>query len=214
MEKFFKPLALAMTLLLAFTITSCSVGDDDDDSSTNSLSKMQRSEQVANMAGTYSGRIYFSNDTTLSKDSIPCNWELTAADSTLKITNFPVSVFAMGITNANARKILLNGGVKELTGTILPYFNDYIQQGYYTFWFEPKDYQLSFNVDYEGASHAVKVDFTSQMYAYTNNGGPALFYCVGEYYNREIMAYILVKDVVVDGMTLTTGWSSYIYGKK
>ena len=215
MEKFFRPVIFALAIMLTGCFTSCSIDNDDDSSNTKKiLTSLERKEQVAAIAGNYQGKIYFTNDTTMQIDSINCNWQVTAPDSMLRMADFPVSVFAMGIRNVEARKVLLNGGVTEFRGTLFPYVNDYVEKGYYTFWMEPVDYVLNFNVDLEGTSHTVKVDFTNQMYAYASTGSTAIFYSVGEYYNHKLLSYILVKDVVVDGMPFDTGWTTYIYGEK
>ena len=42
----------------------------------------------------------------------------------------------------------------------------------------------------------------------------SIYYSVGEYLNREMVSYILIKDVVFDNQTFTTGWATFIYGKK
>ena len=211
MEKFFRPVIFALAIMLTGSFASCSIDNDDDESTNNkkALTDLQRKEQVAAMTGNYDGHIYFTNDSTMKTDSISCNWQITAIDSTLRMSNFPVSVFAMGVRNTDARKILLNGGVTELRATMFPYVNDYIDKGYYTYWLEPVKYVLDFTTDYQGTSHTVKVNFTNQIYTYS-----AIYYGIGEYFERKMQSYILVKDVAVDGVTYTTGLTTYIYGVK
>ena len=145
----------------------------------------------------------------MQTDSISCNWQITPTDSTLRMSNFPVSVLAMGVRSTDARKILLNGGVTEFRAMIIPYFNDIIDKGYYTCWLLPVDYMLNFTIDYQGTSHTVKVDFTDLMFSYNTP-----YYGILEYFDREMQSNILIKDVVVDGTTYTTERITKIYGVK
>ena len=204
---------LMACLAIIATFTSC-LDDKNDDSKPRTLTQAQIASQLFEMAGDYSGYLYFTNDTTMKRDSIPCAWHVSAPDSAIVIHNFPMSVLANGIRDTLAKNTLLNGESLSLRALLRPYFNDNHEKGYYTYWMLPMNDKLEFSVYRNNTKHDVKVDFTYQMQVNSLYNYASIYYSVGEYLNREMVSYILIKDVVFDNQTFTTGWATFIYGKK
>lgn len=203
---------LACLAILA-TITSC-LDDKNDDSKPRTLTQTQIASQLFEMSGDYSGYVFFTNDSTMKVDSIPCAWHVSAPDSAIIIHNFPMPLLANGIRDTLARNTLLNGESVSLRALLRPYFNDNYEKGYYTYWMLPINDKLEFSVYRNDIKHDVKVDFTYQMQVNNLYSLASIFYSVGEYMNREMVSYILIKDVVFDNQTFTTGWATFIHGKK
>ena len=212
MENLKKLMMLLACMGIVATFTSC-LDDDDDDKEANILTPGQKSAQIFEMAGTYNGFLYTTNDKTLKPDSIACTWYVSANDSVLTIPNFPVEAFANGINDSIAKKSLLEARGLTFKASMHPYYNNNHTKGYYTFWLLVNDDKMEFTVEDEEGSHNVKVGFAYQMYvnAYLGN---AIVYSIGEFMSNQMLSYILIKDVVIDNKTFTTYWPLYIYGKK
>lgn len=212
MENLKKMMMMLACMGIVATFTSC-LSDDDDDNDNNILTQAQKSAQIFEMAGTYDGFVYTTNGNTLKVDSVGCTWHISANDSAIVIPNFPVAIFANGINDSIAKNNLINGGTTTLRAVLHPYYNNNHSKGYYTFWQLVDEDKLEFTIDEEEKSHNVKVNFSYQMYVNSVLGN-AYIYSVGQYISNEFLSYILVKDVVFDGVTYSTAWPSYIYGKK
>ncbi len=204
---------MVMCMGIMAAISSC-LGDTDDTTNSRTLTPTQKSTQIYEMAGTYTGHAYFTNDTTMTVDSIACSWSITALDSAIIIPNFPVAILANGIKDNTARAALLNGGYATFNAVLHPYYNDSYANGLYTYWMLPKDNKMEFALYSNDTRHDVKVDLTYQMQATNGWSTSANFYAIGEYINRKMVAYILIKDVVFDNAIYTTGWAVNIYGSK
>ena len=206
---------MLMLVCIAFmgAITSC-LSDNDNEDNVYTLTPSQKAAQIFEMGGTFYGHLFFTNDSTLKLDSIPCVWNLSAKDSVLSIPNFPVELFANGIYDNNIKQSLLNGGTVPFNAVVHPYYNNNHTKGYYTFWTLVDDDKMQFTLNNDGTSHDVTVNFAYQMTVYHNWANGATFSSIGEYMDNEFLAYILVKDVIFDGKTCKTTWPSYIYGKK
>lgn len=205
-------------LLCAVIITSMSacLGNDDDNNSyqVKPLTPNEKAAQMIDMSGDYAGYLHFTNDTTSYNDSISIAWRISPFDSILTIHNFPVKVFANGITEPKTRSLLLSGEEFELRAMLHPYANNFKTEGYYTFSMLPIDLTASFNILEDETLHSCKVTFTSQMIAYSSYGMESVYYSTGEYYQKQFAAYLLVKDVTVDNSSFTTGRTFLLYGKK
>lgn len=212
MENLKKMMMLLACLFFLAAFSSC-LGDDDNDDNNNVLTSSQKSAQIYEMAGTYNGHLFTTNDSTMKLDSISCNWRITANDSAVIIPNFPVAVLANGISNMDVKKCLLEGGTTTLKATLHPFYNSDHTKGLYTFWMLVNDDNMAFTIEDNGNSHNVKVEFAYQMYINYSLGN-AFFYSTGKYMTNEILSYILVNKVDFDDKTFTTAWPSYIYGKK
>ncbi len=212
MENLKKMMVMLICMGIMATITSC-LGDDDNNNTQTVLTASQKSAQIYEMSGNYNGYVYFTNDSTLRTDSSSCVWRLAASDSALVIPNFPVAILANGVNDNVAKKCLLNGGTTTFKGVLHPYYNTNNSKSYYTYWMLVDNDKMEFTIENEGTSHNVTVNYVYQMVA--NNGiNYSTFYSVGDYLNGEMLVYILVKDVIFDNKTFTTGWASYIFGKK
>ena len=210
MKKLFY-LMLCMTIGLC--ATSC-LSDDDDNNNTSVLTKAQKEAQLQAMWGTYSGDVFFINDTTNQVDSLPINWQMVPYDSMLVANNFPLKLLAQGITSSEKRNILMQDGYEPLTTIVYPYAISTTTEGLYAFWVIPRDYKMEFSTEYEGENHDVEVEFTDMMTAYSDAYTTSLFYANGMYLQSKMQWYVLVKSVSVDRQKYTTGRAMLITGKK
>ena len=98
-------------IMLCMTVglyaTSCTNNDNNNSEIVPPLTKADKELQLMNMSGMYNGYYFFLNDTTGKTDSIPTRWQITAADSALRILDFPVKTLANGIPQSDARKVLM-----------------------------------------------------------------------------------------------------------
>lgn len=203
--------------VVGMSITSCLGSDDNENKVTvlYPLTKEQKAAQLRDMAGLYNGYIYFTNDTTGLNDSIPMSWTVTAPDSTFRINNFPVKVLANGVSDLSMRKLFNNENVREVSGNIIPYVNEFNKDNYYTYMVMPANYALAFTIQEGETQHQVNVEFANQMAAYTSTSYyPVVFYSNGEYSKSQMLAFLLVKTIKVDSSIFTTGRALYFYGKK
>jgi len=215
MKKSRQLLAIVLCMIAGLSISSCLSSSDDNQNTLQPLTQAQKEAQLREMAGIYNGFLYFTNDTTSHTDSIAVNWTITAPDSAIIIENFPTAVLANGISDQNLRKMLYEGGTRQLYGHIRPYVNEHNEDKYYTFLMTPNDYTMSFTTQQEGTDHQVKVEFAYQMTAYSPNSYyPINYYSNGEYNTGRFIGFLLVKDVKIDNSTFTTGRACYIYGRK
>ncbi len=203
-----------LCMAVSLGLTSC-FGDDDDDKETiHQLTKEERAAQVREMAGNYQGWIYYGDDQTLKTDSAAIFWTVTAPDSTLALNSLPVGIFKQGINDKAIREIFDTPDVVSVRAELQPYVNTSKTPGFYTYWALPKNDVVEFDIFKEDATHHVKVNFAYQMDAYVNTYSTSTFYSVGEYLEGKMLAYLLIKSVVVDGREFTTGRADYFFGSK
>lgn len=202
-----------LCLLAGLSLTAC-LGDDDNSNAPKVLTDAEKAAQLSAISGDYEGQVFFSNDTIMRTDSLEVSWRITAMDSMLTIRNFPVRILANGIVNTEARSILNTDSREMLHAYIIPYANNYGTEGHYTFLIIPKEGTFSFTVEKDEVEHQVKVVFAQSMTAQSSLQGYGLFYSVGEYLSKEMMAFFLIKDVVIDNVTYTPGLACYIRGEK
>lgn len=214
MQTLKKSFIMLTCLALTASISSCLNDDNDNDIKYADLTPTQKAAQIHEMAGQYTGHIYVLNDTTLKTDSIPCQWYINGSDSSLVVSDFPVSIASYGLRNEGARKMLKAASSRPLRVTLHPYSNTAFDQGYYTFTATPDNNKLSFVTEYEEKTHNVEIEFASQMFSSSYTGVSATLYAIGEYYKQEMNTYILIKGIKIDDATYTTGTPTYIYGKK
>lgn len=70
--------------------TSCGNNDDDNNYKVVTITAAEKAQQIAQLAGNYTGLAYADDDTT-SVDPVAIEWNV-AADSVLTVKNFPLSV--------------------------------------------------------------------------------------------------------------------------
>ena len=207
---------LMLCMIVGLCATSCLSDDGNDNNNYAPLTHEQKAVQIKEMAGIYGGWIYYINDTTNAIDSTAISWELTARDSMMTIVNFPVKVLANGISKtSDAHKILMDGSSVQVSSILHPYANTIDQSGYYTFWFFPRDFKIEFTTEHEGKDYDVTVEFTDEMSAYTTDwSSSSRFYAYGQYYEKKLLAYLLIKSVKVGENNYITSRAMEIFGSK
>ncbi len=101
-------LAMVCLVALSATFTACISSDNDDNYVYTPLTQAEKTVQINNMAGTYTGkaRLYQSNGYGYAKiDSADINLTV-ATDSTLNVSNFPLRLLSNGLTNETLKTAL------------------------------------------------------------------------------------------------------------
>ncbi len=207
---------LMLILCMAVTgisMTSC-LSSDDNTTTVNVLTPAQKTAMMTNMSGFYEGYVYYIND-TLKIDSVAVHGSISAPDSTFTIENFPYRVLCPGITNDSYRSILKQAGESSFTDVLSLYYNEYNVDNYYTFYALPKsENELKKTFTTEDGEHTVKVIYASRINSTNSYGQSTLYYPLGEFFENEVIVYILVYGVEIDGMQTTVNRVLYFYGKK
>ncbi len=94
-------LVMACFVTLSTALTACIGNDNEDNYVYTPLTPAEKSAQINNMAGTYSGKalLYLSDGYRLSKKDSADITLTVATDSTLRINNFPLRLLTHQLTN-------------------------------------------------------------------------------------------------------------------
>ena len=211
-----KNLFMLLCAFAGLTLTSC-LSDDDNDNTISPLTPQQKLAQLTDMAGPYSGKVFFVNDSTQLIDSISgTTWNVTANDSALVIDNLPLKVLAHGLPETELKRELLKSeATTQVFGNISPYVNENNSKQYYTFWVIPKDYKTSFKYQFGEMEHDFTVEFDYQLTAALSSYYSTMtYYATGEYYNSQFVTYILLKRLSCDGSNYQLNKVLIINGKR
>ena len=191
------------------TFTSCLGDDDDDDNVIKTLSKEEVEMQRSAMRGEYEGYLHFINDTTYKEDSVRTNWSMV--DSTLRV-RVPIKLFCNGVTTQTVRDLLLHSEETiDVSGYVYPYYNQFNENpNSYLFTYLPIDGKTVFKVEKDGTSHEVTATYATQLNIY-NMG---TYSCIGQYENRQLISFLLLYSVSVDGSTYYNSSPMYFIGKR
>ena len=211
---------LMLTLCMAvmgFSMTSCLFDDDDNNNNNNTvqpLTPAQKTAMIAEMAGDYDGYIYFTNDSSRT-DSVKVRASVTAADSVFAIYDFPYRVLSQGITNTTMHELIDKAGESVFREVLRFYANSMGLDKLYTFWALPQsEDQLSHKFTIDGKEHDIRVTFSGQINTLNYYGITNIYYPCGEFYQKELLVYILVSEIRVDDMVWNLNRVFYYYGKK
>ncbi len=190
-----KFLALMLICTTAMSITSCLGDSNDNDYSEYQITPEKYTLYLNEMAGNYTGKMYFYND-TISKvnktDSVSVSVMIKGiGDSTITVLNFPPKCLARLVKNKEAKEALEHAESMPITAKFYLYQKDKeINNAYYGVY--PSD--LIYNLNYKDGNHKVRFTFAQ---VYRNSG---------EYYfNRtafEMRLYRIYVDDIED-RTLT-----------
>lgn len=206
-------MCLLCMAIATFALTSC-LSDDDDDEVTAVLTPAEKTQQINAMEGFYNGHVYFDNDTTHAMDSVATTWYVTAADSVLSIPAFPVSCLANSVSHSTAKAVLKAAPDQHFNAVLHPFWNINKDGGYYTFMTVPKENSLSFQVELEGKTHQVMLNYATSMNAYNSYGQQVVVYTSGAFSQPKISAYVLVKDISIDYTAYTCNGIFLLGGTK
>ncbi len=213
-----KLFTFVLCLTAGLLFTSCLNNDDDNDKKTiTPLTPQQRLAQLADMQSIYSGKVFFTNDSTQLIDSISgIDWSVLAPDSTLTLRNLPMKVLAHGLPNTELKQQLLKStDTQSITADVKPFVNESNSQNYYTFWVLPKEYKSHFTVNFGDTSHEIDIEYDYQMtVALSFYYASMTYYSTGEYYNRQMVAYFLVKSITCDGSKYYVNRVFFLKGEK
>ena len=208
---------LMLTLCMAvmgLSMASC-LSDDDNKTTIKTLSPAEKSAMMANMAGLYSGQLFFMNDSA-RVDSVEVSCSVSAADSVFTVYDFPYEILTCGISSESVRNVLSIAGDGIFRDVLHFYVNNVDLQDYYTFRAIPNsenELQKTFT-DSDEKQHSIRVKFSNQVTNVTPYGMTAVYYPIGEYRANKILVYILLGEIDVDGTKLTLNRVIYFYGKK
>ena len=210
-------LMLLLCTLAGITLTSCLSNDDDDKNTITPLTPQQKVAQLTDMAGNYTGQVFFANDSTQLIDSINgVNWHVVAGDSTLFIDNIPMKVVGQGLPDTDLKKELIKSErTIPVDGNISLYVNENNSKGYYTFWAIPKGYKTQFQFEFGGKAHDVVLEFAYQMTtSLSSYYSTSTYYATGEYYDSQMVVFCLLRNVKCDGSSYTINRVFVVKGKR
>ncbi|MBO4659614.1 MAG: DUF4840 domain-containing protein [Prevotella sp.] len=206
--RYFMMLMLLMAVV-GISMTSCL--SDADNNNKNVLSPAEKSAMITEMAGEYSGHIYFINDSA-RVDSI-LTYAGVTTDSLFTIHNFPYEALIPGVQQESMREVLSHAGQAIFQEAIRFYISNVDQKGLYTFWALPlTEDQLAKKINYDGTEHEIKVKFSGTVL--NANLYTQVYYPCGEFYKNEIIVYVLLDSIVVDKETWSVNRVLFFHGKK
>ena len=198
--------------LTGIALTSC-LNDDDDNDTIPVITEADKQARLLLMDGYYGGHLHYYNDSIQKKDSVAIDWVVSARDSSIHITNFPVNILANGITNIEKHDLLANSNATfPLTSNIYFYSNTYGDADLYTFWNIPKDSKVTFSItDEQGKEHPVEIKFQEQLTSMNYLGYYSTDYAIGFFKKKKIQCYYIISDIILDSNVYTVNRIFYIY---
>lgn len=191
---------VACLFVASFSFTSCLDSDGDD----YSLSPEQYTQYMKQIPGTYSGKMYFWNDTIKltdtkksKEDSLKNVYVYVRGinDSTITVT-LPTKYLGKNIKNTDENKALKKALDDAPNQTLtMKYYLYQLQNNVVYFGVYPTEI-TTVNVNYGGADH--KVEFS--WYPYYNFNG--------QYSGRYMTASFLMQSIKVDNQTKWTASNS------
>jgi len=185
MEKTKSLIVMMLMSIVAFSVTSCL--DSEDDVEDYTITPAEYSTYLNSMAGTYSGKMYFLNDTLSTEnktDSIYINNVIVRGQGDSTITAYlPMKYFVKGIKNHDEIKEI----IEEEDETINLQMKFYIYQKYdnlISLGIYP--YSVEYPFTYNGESHKLVLNF----YRYLNVNG--------RYYNNSMLLDFYLYSIYLD----------------
>lgn len=215
MKTVFGVRTLLTTLLVCAMVSLVSCNKDDKDTYVFvPLTQAEKTLQINQMQGEYSGYLYYNYNYVYYRyaDSLKVNWSVRANDSTLTISNFPMKVFAKSQMDTDMKDALINDSLHSITSRIVLYrpwgTTGTLQSAYYNF--IPKSSE-DFKVDIPIQINKVekKVSF---LFSSSNMNS---VYSIGGFSNNEMMFNMILNQLKVDGgRTYDANTLVVFYGKK
>lgn len=141
---------LCCVAAMSLTFTSCT--DDTGDSNITAAQALQAYNAVK---GSYTGKMIYNatnpNNSSDDTDTLAVTWQI-ATDSTLVINDFPTSLLAENVLDADMKAALLAEPNQDLTC-----YTNYFRLSPVAFWVTPK--APAFNVTYGGNTHKIQIAF-------------------------------------------------------
>lgn len=196
------------------TFTSC-IDNDDDNDTIPPITEAEKQARLLLMDGYYTGYLYFVNDSTQKADSIATDWVVSARDSSIHISNFPVRALANGITNVDRHNLLLNSNATfPLTSNIYFYNHNFENKEIYAFWNVPQDLKKSFSItDEQGNEHTVEIKFQEQLTTMNYMGYYSTDYAIGYYLKKNMQCYYIISDIIIDNTVNTVNRVLLVYNE-
>lgn len=203
---------MGLLCMVALSLTSC-LDDNDDDSTYVTLTETQRNIVKSNIAGRYTGKIYYNLSQlnyASSGDSIDATWNVSSADSTL-IMEFPVSILSNYVYASAVKEAIEGAGYQSIEATIyVPYtmYQNTWNAQLYEYYFYPKEEYFTFT----GANgSSVSLHFAEYMRVSDNSGNEAVYYPVWQYMNSRMVLYLLIDEIRVDDTSYSISNGLFIF---
>ena len=200
--KLFKKTVLPMLFVALAALVACNDDKDGDDYVFVPLTPAEKAAQINEMQGNYTGKLYYNINIYAATigDSTNISWTVNAADSTLLIQDFPMKAIAGSISSTEMQEAFLNGGTNPLKTQLYLYRPWGTEGPLQTAYFNiiPKgdeDLAVKMPLTIGGEQKNVTLLFTTGM----QTSAYSAYYSVGQFYNKALVANLILKQVVVDG---------------
>lgn len=186
-------LVFACLLAASTAVTSCISNDNNNgNNDIYTLKDLDKAYVVATAAGSYSGYLYYYNNTAANfVDSVATQWTIDAGNTL--VLNLPLKVLANYISlDADKQSVTNTTTVQNLATTIIvpdEMYTTLYNESYFTMFMSVTNNQSLYTLS---DNKALTIDLETSMY-YNND----LIYNMLRYYKSETLGYILVKDVKV-----------------
>lgn len=186
MKKLVKLIPILLIGVVCLSVSSC-LGDDDS-STDYSITTEQYTTFLTQMAGSYTGQLYFYNDTLSTTNKTDSTYMSYVAvrgvgDSTI-VAQIPVRHLVKGVDNQTEMRNAIEDLDEEITLT-MKYYLYQQNSGYVVFGLYPQT--ATYEYTYDGEDHELVFDF----YRYTNVNG--------QYASGQMLADFYLTSVKLDG---------------
>ncbi len=155
--------SLMAAFVAALSFTSCNTDGD----SYTALTPEQQYQCQSSMEGFHSGKLYFSHkneaDVKNQTDSVDIAWYNHASDSSMTISQFPISKLAEHVTYEPLQEVIAQSPNQELNFKVVTYKTEgnYLYNQVF-----PMTITME-NVEYDGEKHKVQWVFYMDYYSIT-----------------------------------------------
>lgn len=198
--KKFKVLTALAACVAMLSFTSCNT-----DSESSALTPEQQSYCQTAMQGSHHGKLFYphKNEADLNNqlDSIEgVSWYNTARDSSMTLTNFPISIIAEHINNEELKEAVAQAAPQTLNFKTVVY-----TQPATSFYYLVYPYTITTNLTYGGETHKVQFVFAS---SYNSIG---YFSTTGNVSQNQFYLYTIYVDDKQTGYLQNSTTTSYTY---
>jgi hypothetical protein len=183
-------LLMAVIMVSAIMFTSCL--DDDNNkkiSDTITLTKQEMVVRNQTLSGKWEGKLYFVNTEKQKSDSTYIVWVTDTTKLTITINDFPVSILANYVNNANLKELLAKAPTQPLVFNYCSFekdYREYYNMYYFRYIFVPKDNKMTFKLNGDD----VTVTFVESLSDMSNVYNP-----IAVHYKGIMSGNILLGDL-------------------
>jgi len=185
---------LTLFATVVFSMTSCLKVDEEDEDDYVELTAAQKSQQIAAVQGSYTGKIYGFNPYLNTIDSLECTM---FANDTILTLNVSKKMFTSIATSTTNKLITEENSWIQSKHVLRPYYNE--TEGRYSFSIYPTNESLNFDINInEKASHMTVYYSAYYQYSAYNYLYPVSVYDTTQ---KRFGGYIPIYGVSVEGGT-------------